>query len=231
MPLMFETWRNLWEERWWPALHVNSALISFFSGFLFLSFLFRGIFFILEIGFELYTRLGSGRGYFSSQIFLTISPFLLFLPFFLKKFKFWLPKSFPLEWFGYLFVVLPFVAFEILQFDSQRIIFSVGQHVNVFISQPEFVIGIAESALVIVPVSVEILSVVSAVIVSPLNHLITKYNNNNMISDFKHFLGAWQNREISDPSKFEPLFNTHTKATIEKTHNQILSVRNPFEEE
>jgi hypothetical protein len=64
-----------------------------------------------------------------------------------------------------------------------------------------------------------------------LNHLITKYNNNNMISDFKHFLGAWQNREISDPSKFEPLFNTHTKPTIEKTHNQILSVRNPFEEE
>ena len=67
---------------------------------------------------------------------------------------------------------VPFVAFEILEFHSQGIIFGVGQHVNVFISQPEFVIGIAESAFVIVPVSVEILSVVSAIIVSSLNHLL-----------------------------------------------------------
>lgn len=173
MPLMFETWRNLWEERWWPALHVNSALISFFSGFLFLSF-FRGIFFILEIGFERCTRLGQGAAIFHPKYFWQYPHSSLSYLFLKKNLNFDSRNHFRLNDLEYLFVVLPFVAFEILQFDSQRIIFSVGQHVNVFISQPEFVIGIAESALVIVPVSVEILSVVSAVIVSPLNHLITK---------------------------------------------------------
>jgi hypothetical protein len=52
-----------------------------------------------------------------------------------------------------------------------------------------------------------------------------------MISDFKHFFWARDKivKSVIHPSSNRSL--THTKATIEKTHNQILSVRNPFEEE
>jgi hypothetical protein len=66
---------------------------------------------------------------------------------------------------------VPLVAFKVLEFDAQRIIFGVGQHVDVLVAQPELAVGIAEAALVVVPVAIEVLAVL-AIIVSPLDDLI-----------------------------------------------------------
>ena len=82
-----------------------------------------------------------------------------------------------------IFLYLPLVAFKVLQLDAKRIVLCIGQHVNIFIAQPEFAIRIAESALVVVPVSVKVLSVVPSVVVPPLDHLKEEQQNKQTVLD------------------------------------------------
>lgn len=73
---------------------------------------------------------------------------------------------------------LPLVAFKIFKFHAKRVFFVVGQHVYVFISQPEFFGRIAETVLVIRPISVEVFAWFAQV-VSPLYYLeLRKYITN-----------------------------------------------------
>ena len=75
---------------------------------------------------------------------------------------------------------LPDVAFEVLEFDTEGVVFGVGQHVDVLVTQPEFHFRIAEAALVVVPVAVEVLALL-AVIVAPLDHLRCQTSHKNLI--------------------------------------------------
>lgn len=94
---------------------------------------------------------------------------------------------------------IPFISFEIFQFNSQRIVFIIGEHVNVFIAQPEFFGWIAETIFVISPVSIEILSWFTE-IVSSLNDLEKMFfTRNSMIHlDFAKL-----------PSSHHPQFLVH----------------------
>ena len=64
----------------------------------------------------------------------------------------------------------PLVSFKVFQFDSQGVVFVVGQHVNIFISHPEFFGRVTETIFVISPVTIEILSGFAKLVTS-LNHL------------------------------------------------------------
>lgn len=76
----------------------------------------------------------------------------------------------------------PFVAFEILQFDAQRIVLVVGQHVNVLVTQPELLGRIAKAVFVVRPVAIEVLARLAKV-VATLDDLntspMTKWINYN----------------------------------------------------
>ncbi len=66
---------------------------------------------------------------------------------------------------------LPLVSFEIFQLYPEWIVFRICEHVDVLISEPELSIGISKTAFIVVPISVEIFSVIPAVVVPPLDHL------------------------------------------------------------
>lgn len=73
-------------------------------------------------------------------------------------------------WMGGVKTDWPDVAFEVFEFDAQGVVLGVGQHVDVLVAQPEFHFRIAEAALVVVPVAVEVLALL-AVVVAALDHL------------------------------------------------------------
>ena len=65
---------------------------------------------------------------------------------------------------------LPFVPFEILQFHTEDVFFVVGQHVDVFVAEPELLGGVSETVLVVVPVAIEVFPGIAEV-GSTLDHL------------------------------------------------------------
>ena len=69
---------------------------------------------------------------------------------------------------------VPLVALEVFELDAQRVVLGVGEHVDVLVAEPELAVGIAEAALVVLPVAVEVLAVLAQVVkvVATLDHLL-----------------------------------------------------------
>jgi hypothetical protein len=63
-------------------------------------------------------------------------------------------------------IALPFVAFKILQLNAQHVVLVIGEHVDVFISEPELFSRVTKAVLVIGPVTVEVLAWLAEVIAS-----------------------------------------------------------------
>jgi hypothetical protein len=72
---------------------------------------------------------------------------------------------------------IPFVSFEVLQFNSQHVLLIVGEHVNIFISKPELLAWVAKAVLIVDPVPVEVFSRL-AEIVSALDNLELRHKLN-----------------------------------------------------
>lgn len=72
--------------------------------------------------------------------------------------------------FVYFGIYLPFIAFEIFKFDTQWVIFVVGEHVDIFVAQPKFLGRITEAIFIVGPVAIEVFARFTKV-VTPLNYL------------------------------------------------------------
>lgn len=83
----------------------------------------------------------------------------------------------------WVFEQLPFVSFKVLQLDSQHVFLIVGEHVNIFISQPELLAWVSETVLVVDPVPVEVFSRLTKII-SALDDLELRHKLNQKLIHF-----------------------------------------------
>ena len=117
---------------------------------------------------------------------------------------------------------LPFVSFKVLEFNAQRIVLIVCQHVNVLVAQPELLSWVSETVLVVGPVSVKVLARLPEIVTS-LNHRPATVSDLLLAEDLQEPVSGAANLQVVDARLLHArIEQIHARVALEKKHMESI---------